>query len=125
MPTALTEFAQHLALTDGEVATLRALLSMSPVAARGEPTLVPTADLHRAFWPGGYAGDDIDAAIAKRVEPLVLTQRKIKRGLSTWSFPVLDEFELRAGAPFLNFKFNRTFCEGLRGLVESRGLELF
>src|SRR6516225_4508021 len=29
MPTALTEFAQHLALTDGEVATLRALLSMS------------------------------------------------------------------------------------------------
>ncbi len=101
---------RQLRLTSDEVRLVEIMLLANPVAAKGEPTMLPVSTLlretgvDRSFLP----------QLRRVLFDLTENMRSIDyRGGSILSFPVLGSFYVSDEGRFLLFQFNEMFLDVL------------
>lgn len=120
MNTALSLASDRLKVSETEQRFLRAMLSATPIAVRGETTLVPMSALLSAM-EGEDCGQD---AVVKAARGL-MDMRKLESAEGWTSFALVDSLECVHEASFMQFRLNQTFLGFLQHVAKREGVKPF
>lgn len=120
MPTALSILAQELKWNADENGFAAALLRATPVALRGEETLIPVQDLLAAIQARPNSRDTLKRLLSK------LTQiRHIQTPAGDYfGFTVLNRATWVDGSKFLQYELSADFLRALMKIAATRNIEL-
>lgn len=120
MPTALSVLAQELKLDADEQGFASALLRSTPVALRGEETLIPVLDLLVAIQARPKSFDTL-----KRLVFMLIQSRTIQTPAGGFvGFSVLTNATWVDGSKFLRYELSVGFLRALMDIAATQNLEL-
>lgn len=120
MTTALTILAQELKLDVDEQGFASALLRSTPVALRGEETLIPVPDLLAVIQARPKSFDTLKRLVSK-----LLQNRTIQTPSGGFiGFSVLTSATWVDGSKFLRYELSAGFLRALMEIATTRNLEI-
>lgn len=120
MPTALSILAQELKLDADEQGFASALLRSTPVALRGEESLIPVHDLLAVIQSRPKSFDTLKRLVSK-----LFQNRTIQTPAGGFvGFAVLTSATWVDGSTFLRYELSPVFLRALMEIAAARNLEL-
>lgn len=117
-------FVEDLKLAEREKDLITAFLLASPVAVRGQQTMLPVQDAAKAIRvaPLNAAGMQ---RLNEAVREVAMTNKEWDTGRGWVSFNVFAEISIPHDVQFINFTISRTSCQVIQALVDRRDEENF
>lgn len=120
MPTALSLLAQELKFDADEQCFASALLRSTPVALRGEETLIPVPDLLAAIQARPKSSDTLKRLVIKLMQSRTIS---LPNG-GFIAFSVLISATWIDGSKFLRYELSQGFLRVLNDLASTQNLEI-